>query len=134
MQQVVILDRWTPMKQFQKTMLNEYLKYTEATPFTTKTPCLSLGKIYKEKGRKITARLNRLRINFGSNSELQNLLNKPEITLTCGKETITREHILFKCDNVMGQELNNDEIKGLLFEEKGLFLMMELIEEKEWKF
>ncbi|GME75632.1 unnamed protein product [Ambrosiozyma monospora] len=37
MQQVVILDRWTPMKKFQKTMLNEYLKNTEATPFTTKT-------------------------------------------------------------------------------------------------
>ncbi|GMG55791.1 unnamed protein product [Ambrosiozyma monospora] len=104
MQKVVVLERWAPMKKFQKTMLNQYLDFTTATPFTTKTPCLQLGKIYKEKGRKISARLNRLRINFGSNSELKKLLSKPEITCACGKTTISRDHVLYECDNLVGNE------------------------------
>ncbi|GME80002.1 unnamed protein product [Ambrosiozyma monospora] len=114
-------------KRLQQQQWERYEFGTRFVNFSTSTPMLQLGKIFKKENKSITRQLARFRSGFGEVEEYYSILNKTPPMCTCG-ETKTITHLFESCPN--SRELFETEDEQFwLFELKGIYKLIDILKE-----
>ncbi|GMG28312.1 unnamed protein product [Ambrosiozyma monospora] len=114
-------------KQLQQQKWASYEFGTRLINFTTSTPLLQLGKIFKTEDKSVTKQLVRFRIGFGKVSDYYEIMGKPPPQCECG-EAQNMTHIFETCP-ISKELFETDEKEFWLFENKGLNKLLAILKE-----